>query len=350
MAKATFLSPRSALLVCLAVLLGSMLLGATMGSVYIPLEDLVKMVLNALGLASFTPTWRPNAETIFLQVRLPRVVGAALVGSSLATAGVLFQGLLRNPMADPYVIGVSGGAAVGATLGLMLPIRVNVMGFGPVQLLAFSGAVATVALVYYLSQVAGRTPVVTLLMAGFAVSAILSYALSFLLIVYDRLQLNLRQLYGWLLGGVSVTRWEQVMAVAPLVIVGVLAAYILAYSLNALALGEEGAAQVGVAVERDKRLIIVAGSLLTTAAVTISGLVGFVGLVVPHILRLLLGPDHRLLVPAAALGGGAFLVLADLLARVVLPPIEVPVGILTAFAGGPFFLYLLRRTKKEYLL
>jgi iron complex transport system permease protein len=203
-------------------------------------------------------------------------------------------------------------------------------------------------LVYRLSRVAGRTPVVTLLLAGFAVSIILGYTMSFLLIVNDRLRLNTPFIYSWLLGGISVAHWAQVGTIAFVVAIGSALAFALARSLNALSLGEEYAQHLGIAVEPHKAAIIAVGSLLTAAAVSGGGLIGFVGLIVPHFLRLLFGPNHTRLLPLAALGGAAFLVTADLLTRTIMPPTELPVGILTAFVGGPAFLLLLRRSKREY--
>jgi iron complex transport system permease protein len=196
--------------------------------------------------------------------------------------------------------------------------------------------------------VGGKTPIISMLLAGFVVSALLAAIMAFLMSMSERLDLNLHSVYSFLLGHVSVTGWEQLAVIAPLVIGGITVARYFAFHLNAFALGEEGAASLGVEVERDKILILVLGSLLTASAVSISGLVGFVGLVVPHAVRLSLGPDHRLLLPASALAGGAFLVVADLLARVVLAPVELPVGVITAVIGAPFFIYLLRRTRREY--
>jgi iron complex transport system permease protein len=216
--------------------------------------------------------------------------------------------------------------------------------------LAFLGALAAMSLVYGLAQSGGRAPVVTLLLAGFAVSAIMGYAVSFLLIVNDRLQLNLPRVYGWLLGGISVTQWSQLVLAVVMVAVAMGCGWLLRHSLDALSLGEESAQQLGVSVENDKRLVILLGSVLTGAAVALGGLIGFVGLFAPHVTRLLVGPRHGLLLPAAALVGAAFLVLADLLARSILPPTEIPVGILTALVGGPFFLWLLRRERREYRL
>jgi len=324
-----------------------LLLAAGLGAVSISPLSIIKMTLNKTALFNFTATWQPSAETILFQIRLPRIIAAALVGSALASAGVLFQGLLRNPMADPYIIGTSAGAAFGATIAMMLPISLAFLSFGLVPIAAFVGALAAVLLVYNLARVGGKTPVVSMLLAGFAVSAMLTAVMFFMVTLSGKPGL-LQNVYSFLMGSVSVSGWSKIIIVAPLIIGGVIAARFLAFRLNAFALGEEGAAYLGIDVERDKLIVLALGSLLTAAAVSISGLVGFVGLVVPHAVRLLFGPDHRLLLPAAALFGGAFVVLADLLARTMLSPTEIPLGILTAIIGAPFFIYLLRRTRREY--
>ncbi|MBI4301986.1 MAG: iron chelate uptake ABC transporter family permease subunit [Chloroflexi bacterium] len=330
------------------MLLGSIILAAAFGSVAISPLWLGEMVINKTRLWHFTSVWQPSHEVIFFQIRLPRVLGAVMVGAALASAGVLFQGLLRNPMADPFVLGISGGAVLGATLAMSLGSVLSLYGFGLVPLFAFVGALVTMGIVYQLSRIGGRTPIVTLLLAGFAMSSLLGYTASLLLLLNAQMQLKLRVFYSWILGGISVNQWNQIGIVALLILAAILLAYPFAYTLNALALGEEAATHLGIAVERDKMLIIALGCLLTAAAVSISGLVGFVGLVVPHGVRLVMGPDHRLLLPASALSGGSFLVVADLLSRTLLSPTEIPVGIVTAMVGGPFFLYLLRRTKREY--
>lgn len=329
------------------ILLLCLLLAAGLGAVSISPLSIIKMTLNKTALFNFTATWQPSAETILFQIRLPRIIAAALVGSALASAGVLFQGLLRNPMADPYIIGTSAGAAFGATIAMMLPISLAFLSFGLVPIAAFVGALAAVLLVYNLARVGGKTPVVSMLLAGFAVSAMLTAVMFFMVTLSGKPGL-LQNVYSFLMGSVSVSGWSKIIIVAPLIIGGVIAARFLAFRLNAFALGEEGAAYLGIDVERDKLIVLALGSLLTAAAVSISGLVGFVGLVVPHAVRLLFGPDHRLLLPAAALFGGAFVVLADLLARTMLSPTEIPLGILTAIIGAPFFIYLLRRTRREY--
>lgn len=326
----------------------SLLLASAFGAVQISVVEILKMSLNRLAIFDFPATWRLADETIIFQIRLPRVMGGAMVGAALATAGVLFQGLLRNPMADPYIIGTSYGAALGATLAMLLPINLAFLGFGLVPIAAFCGALVTVILVYNLARVGGKTPIISMLLAGFVVSALLAAVTAFLMTMSERLNLNLHAVYSFLLGHISITGWTQLAVIAPLVIGGIVATRFFALHLNAFSLGEEGAASLGVEVERDKILILALGSLLTAAAVSVSGLIGFVGLVVPHAVRLTLGPNHRLLLPASAVAGGAFLVIADLIARVVLAPVEIPVGIVTAIIGAPFFIYLLRHTRREY--
>ncbi len=344
---------RSNRLILVLLLLGgglvtASLLASAFGAVTIPLPAILKMVLNRVAVFDFPATWRAVDETIIFQIRLPRVIGGALVGAALATAGVLFQGLLRNPMADPYIIGTSAGAALGATIAMTLPINLAFLGFGLVPAAAFIGALATVFLVYNLARVGGKTPIISMLLAGFVVSALLAAVMALMMSMSDRFGLNLHSVYSFLMGHISVTSWGQIAIIAPLVIGGIIAARFFAFHLNAFSLGEEGAAYLGIEIERDKILILALGSLLTAAAVSISGLVGFVGLVVPHAMRLSLGPDHRFLLPASALAGAAFLVIADLLARTLLAPVEIPVGVITAITGAPFFIYLLRHARREY--
>jgi iron complex transport system permease protein len=337
-----------AVLLLVMVLVACAVVATAIGSVYIPFGDVLKVCWNKLSPFNFAPVWRPVDETIILQVRLPRVIGSALVGAGLGTAGVLFQGLLRNPMADPYIIGTSAGAALGATIAMLLPLGAAFLGFGTVPVLAFVGALATVFLVYRLARVGGKTPVVSMLLAGFVVSAMLTAVMFLVISLSDKLYGKFHSVYGFLMGGVSVSGWGQISVIAPIVIVGILVARLWAFRLNAFALGEEGAAHVGVDVERSKTVFLALGSTLTAAAVSIGGLIGFVGLVIPHAMRLLLGPDHRVLIPCSAIAGGAFLVIADTLARTLNSPREIPVGIITALIGAPVFIYLLRSRGKEY--
>lgn len=291
-------------------------------------------------------TWTPAEEAIVWQLRLPRVLGALMVGAALSVAGVIFQGLLRNPMADPYLLGTSGGAALAATVAFLVPLQFGLMFNGIVPVAAFLGALTAVLLVYRIARIGPQTPITTLLLAGFAASSLMASGMSFLMFVNRN---TLERVVMWTMGSISTAGWSQLAAVLPLLVVGCLAAYALAAPLNAFLLGEESAAALGIEVERHKFLLLVTGALLTGAAVALSGLVGFVGLVVPHITRLSLGPDHRRLLPASALLGGMLLVLADLFARVVMAPAEIPLGIVTALIGAPFFIYLLRRHRQQYM-
>jgi iron complex transport system permease protein len=331
-----------------AALFVAIVVAASAGAVRIPPTSIVSIVLARVGLAHGPGQWSTTDETIVFDVRLPRVVTAALVGAALSTAGVLFQALLRNPLADPYAIGTSGGAALGAALGMTVAARFGNTIVSAVPLLAFAGAVATTLLVYSLARVGGRTPIATLLLAGVIVSVTLGYAMSLLLLLSDRYGRDTRLVYVWLLGGVTTVQWTQVAVLGVLISGGCAIAWGWGRRLNTLSLGEDSAASAGLDVERLKTAVILVGSLLTAAAVSAAGLVGFVGLIVPHIARLLGGPSHTRLVPTAMLGGATFLVLADLLARTAAPPTEIPLGIVTAFAGGPLFLYLLRRSRHAH--
>lgn len=336
-------------LVLLALaLIAAVLLACALGAVSIPALDIIKMTLNKIHFSNFQATWQLADETIIFQIRLIRVVAGALVGAALATAGVLFQGLLRNPMADPYITGTSGGAALGATVAMMLPLGLSFSGFGLIPVAAFCGALATILLVYNLARVGSKTPIVSMLLAGFVVSAMLIAVMSLLIMINSELQLKLHSIFSFLIGSISVQYWSQIAVIAPLIIGGIVIALFFAFHLNAFSLGEEQAAYLGINVEREKILILALASLLTACAVSLSGLIGFVGLVMPHAVRLVLGPDHRLLIPASALAGATFLVVADTLARTLIAPTELPVGIFTALIGAPFFIYLLRRTRREY--
>lgn len=338
---------RLTLLALAAALILSGVVAASVGAVSVPLRSVVGILLHRAGAWSDPLSWSATDATIVLDVRLPRVVTAALIGAALSAAGVLFQALFRNPLADPDSIGTSGGAALGATVGVILSARLG-GGWAGVPTLAFAGAMGTTLLVCSLARVGGKTPIVTLLLAGVSVSVILGYSMSLLLLMTDRFQRNLRVLYLWLLGGVTTAPWSQVGGIAVIVFVGCACAIGRSRRLNALAVGDEASASLGLHVERERRIVIAIGALLTAAAVSAGGLIGFVGLIVPHVGRVLVGPNHDRLLPLAILGGAIFLVLADLVARVALAPAEVPLGIVTAFTGGPLFLYLLRRTKQGY--
>lgn len=306
---------------------------------------------GALTLRDLLPGGPPlsqQAHAVFFEVRLPRVLAAALLGGALTVAGVVFQALLRNPLADPYVLGVSGGASIGGVLALLLGLggAASVLGQLAVPAFAFLGALGALLLIEWVATVGGKLTVYTILLTGAIFNAFASALIYFIQTIASLEQLHAIVFY--LMGSVPMLGGRGVAFLAVASLLATLALLSMARDYNALTVGEEGAAQLGVDVERIKRRTFVLGSLLTGLAVSVAGLIGFVGLVVPHLLRLVLGPDHRLLLPAAFFGGGAFLVLADLTARVVVAPGELPVGVVTALVGGPFFLYLLRRKGSRY--
>lgn len=327
-----------------AALIAAMTLAIMLGPASIPPTETLQILLNKLGLLSGHHAWSAVDEAIVWQIRLPRVLAAACVGGALGVAGALFQAVLRNPLADPYVIGTSAGAQLGVIIALMLPLQIAVFGFGALQLLAFSGGLSTVLFVYALARTAGRTPVVTLVLAGFVVSSFLISGTTFLMLLSSRVQ----QVMMWTMGSLDVSEMTQLAVTGPLIVVAVLAAMALSRQLDVILLGEDQARSLGVAVEPLKLAAIVVASLLTGLAVTLAGVVAFVGLVVPHAMRLVYGPSHRILIPAAALGGATYVVVADLIARTAIPNSEVPLGIVTAVIGAPFFLHLLRRSRREY--
>jgi iron complex transport system permease protein len=288
-------------------------------------------------------TWSGASETIIWELRLPRIVAGMTVGAGLACAGAVFQALLRNPMADPYVIGTAAGASLGAVAALLLPAILPLaigswLGLGLVQLLAFAGGLGAVLVVYAIARGRGGTPVITLLLAGYAISSLLAAGVALMMFLSgDRLA----AVVSWLLGSLAGASWPRLALAAPLIVVSFSLLVVRWRRLNALLLGEEQAAFLGVDVEREKRILTGLAALATSAGVAISGTIGFVGLVVPHLLRLAFGPDHRLLLPASMVYGAVLLTLADLGARLAG---GIPVGIITALIGAPFFLWLLRRS------
>ena len=310
--------------------------GVAFGNIAVPVGDTIGILAQRLGWP-VTTAWPASAETIVVDLRLPRVLTAALVGAGLAVAGTTFQGLLRNPLADPYVLGTASGAALGAAIAVLIPVSVAWLGFGLIHLLAFSGALIAVTVVWRLARTTSLSSLTALLLTGYAVGSLLAAGLSIAMYASGA---QLRQIVFYLLGGFSGASWPQLAAAAPLVVIGSVLILLRARSLNALLLGEETAANLGMNVRRERAILLGLASLVTAAAVAVSGLIGFVGLIVPHVVRLLVGPNARLVLPLSALVGAAFLTFADLAARI---PGELPVGVVTAVVGAPFFLIILRR-------
>lgn len=313
-------------------LLLTLLTAISVGPVYIPPMEILEILVSKLGLnAAFSE----GHMKIVLQVRLPRAILGVLVGAALSIAGVIVQGLFRNPLADPYVLGVSSGAALGAALSLtFLPPFIGVYS---TPLAAFVGGLAAMLLVYNIVKLCGRFTANALLLAGIAVAYLFSAMLSAVIWISSK---DSQGILLWIMGGLWGADWLKVEIALPIILSCALIAYAYSRDLNALLLGEETAQSLGVNVNMLERLLPVLASLITSAAVSFSGAIGFIGLMIPHIMRLLVGSDHRILIPSSALAGGIFLMWADMLARCLM---EIPIGIITATAGTPFFIYLMRR-------
>ena len=317
-------------------------LSTAIGSV-IPLSDVGNAFLSKIpGLSNFAGPVPRGYEIAIFQIRLPRVLLGVLVGAGLAVAGVGLQGLFKNPMADPYIVGVSAGAGLGATVAIVGRFGSGWLGMSFMTFMAFIGALMAVYIVYSISKVHGKVPVETLLLAGISVGVLLSAVTAFLMMQSGE---SLQKIYFWLLGGLSAKGWIHVGVALPFVIIGIIILYLFARELNVMLAGEEPAQHLGVEVEAMKKIILAASTLVAAAVVYVSGIIGFVGLITPHMMRILVGPDHRILIPACALAGGIILALSDTAARMVVSPVELPVGVVTAFFCAPFFLYLLRRRK-----
>ncbi len=319
-----------------ALLALAILLSIAIGSVFIsPLE-----VWRALIGQTTNDTFR----TILWNIRLPRTALIALVGAALAGSGAAYQGLFRNPLADPYLIGVASGAGLGAVLAMSIQWPYTVLGLLSVPAAAFLASLLTVSLVYLFARVGGNVPTTNLILAGVAVSSFAGSLTSFLML---RSTGEIRRAISWLLGGVSLAGWPAVLTLIPYLGLGLTVLILSGHSLNLLQFGDDQATQLGLDTRRAKIIVIIAASLVTAAAVSFAGIIGFIGLIVPHIVRIFWGADYRRIIPLSVLGGASALLLADILARVVIAPQELPVGIVTALAGAPFFLWVMRRAKGQ---
>ena len=281
---------------------------------------------------------------IIWQIRLPRTVLIALTGAALSGSGAAYQGLFRNPLADPFLIGVASGAGLGAVIAMSIQWPYSFWGLMVIPAAAFVSALLTVFIVYFLARVGQTIPTTNLILAGVAFSSFATSLTSFLML---RSTSEVRRALGWLLGGASQAGWTAILAMLPYLVIGLGILIAFSYRLNLLQFGDDQAQHMGLDVTRTKTVLLIASSLATAAAVAFSGIIGFIGLVVPHIMRMWFGADYRRLVPLSIIGGASALLLSDIIARVVLSPQEIPVGIITALAGAPFFLWILRRAKNQ---
>lgn len=329
-------------MVLLILLIAGVLVSAAVGSVAISPVNVGKMLLSRIPAFAFGErTWTAAEETIILQVRLPRVLLAAIIGGGLSTAGVLFQGILRNPLADPYIIGVSSGASLGAAAALLFFIPAGLGWYGTLPLYAFAGAIGATFIVYRIGMIRGRIHPTNLILAGVAVGALFTALVSFMMVF--KIQ-NLQDVYMWLIGSLSGRGWRQLSSAAPYVLAGSAIAILFAPKLDVYLLGEDTAHSLGIDVQLLQKQVLAVGALIAAACVAVSGVIGFVGLMVPHAVRMWVGPKHGRLTVYSFLAGAIFLLAADTLARTVFSPLEIPVGIVTAMTGGPFFIYLMKRS------
>ncbi|MEK5058057.1 iron ABC transporter [Paenibacillus sp. FSL H7-0326] len=323
----------------------TLLLCLAIGAVDLPVRHIVGILVNHLPWVSepIDPIWNPSSEQIIMKVRLPRVLLGMLVGAALATAGAAFQGVLRNPLADPYTLGVSSGASVGAAVMIYFGLQYAILGEWMLPLVAFVTGIITLWAVLALASEGGRIPTHSLILSGVIMQSFLGAFVSFLTAMSKD---TVNQILFWTMGSLSLRGWSYTAILFPYLIIGIVFLWSRGRALNLLALGERQAAHLGVKVEWLKLSVLIVATLLTAAAVSVAGVIGFVGLVIPHMLRLLVGPDYRLLIPLSAIMGGIFLAWADMGARTILAPVEIPLGVVTAFVGAPFFAYLLHRSKK----
>jgi iron complex transport system permease protein len=313
----------------------------SLGAVTIPPSKSWAILLHRLLGLPPDGGWTASDSSIILEIRFPRTISGVVVGAALALAGAVLQALLRNPLADPFVLGISSGAAVGAVLAILGGLGSTFLGSYAVPGAAFGGALFTLFLVYFIARIEGRVPTQTLLLSGVIVNSFFSAIIMFLVSVTSN-----EQIYNvtfWLMGSLEYMTSASLGVILVYLLAGGVILLALAKDLNLLVWGEETASELGVEVERVKKIAFVFASLITGAVVSVSGLIGFVGLVVPHLVRMIWGPDHRFLLPASALIGGMLLVAADTLARTAMSPSEIPVGVVTAMGGAPFFVYLLRK-------
>ncbi len=330
----------------LLLLVVTLLLCIGIGSVYLPAGEIAAILLHRIpGLGRLiTPDWEVAAEQIVVLVRLPRVLLGMLVGASLAVAGAGFQGVLRNPLADPYTLGVSSGSAIGAAVLIFFGWQFSVLGVFTLPAIAFITGSITLWIVLWLARENGKLPIESLILSGVVMQSFLGAVVSFLTAMSKK---TVNEILYWTMGSLSLRGWSYTAILFPYLLLGALYLWSRAKHLNLLSLGERQAAHSGMAVERTKLLVLLVATLMTAAAVSVSGVIGFVGLVVPHMIRLITGPDYRLIIPLSAMGGGIFMMWSDLAARSLLAPTEIPLGIVTAFVGAPFFGYLLYLKKKQ---
>lgn len=334
---------KTVLVMLIAALLGTGIFSLTQGSVKIPISHIAKVVMMELGVR-VDDTVKPAHAFIITNVRLPRIIISTIVGGILAIIGVAFQAIFKNPMADPYVMGISSGAAFGATLGIVFGWGANFAGLNMISGMAFIGAVSTVFIVYNMARFGSKVSTTGILLAGIVMNAFLSSWISLIMILYHN---DIDKIVTWTMGSFNAASWDQVKMILLPAALGILFLISKTNALNALVLGEDEAQNLGVDVQKVKKQTLIISSFLAAFAVSVSGIIGFVGLIIPHLFRMIFGANHKVLIPTTFIGGALFLMGCDTLARSIVPNMEIPVGIITSIFGGPFFFYLLYKNKRK---
>ena len=332
---------RNLIIIALLLCFATILLSTTIGVADISYGDTIKILLSKMLHVNFgLENIKDSNIAIVWVIRFPRVLLAFFVGGALAICGAAYQGIFKNPMADPFILGVSSGAALGASIGIIMNLNFYFMGFNTISLLAFIGAVTALFIVYNISKVGRKVPVTTLLLSGIAIGQLLSALISLCMVFTN----NFNDIIFWTMGSFNARSWGELILVVPYVIIGFIIIYSSNREMDIMLLGEDTASQLGVDTERLKRKILITTAFVTAAAVSVTGIIGFVGLIIPHIVRIITGPKHKVLLPYSFLLGGLFMIICDTIARSTTSQ-EIPVGIITAIFGGPFFIYLLKRKR-----
>jgi len=310
------------------------------GTVHISFKKLIA-ILFALDTNEVPKAYK----TIILDLRLPRTFLAGLIGAGLSVIGVVYQSIFKNPMADPYVLGISSGAALGATVGIAIITKFS-HNFALISILSFFGALFTLVLVYKIAVIKNILPVITLLLAGISMNFLFSSMISFIMIVKKE---HMSEILFWIMGNINSASWKDVLFILPIIFFGILIIYYFSNDLNIMQTGEETAKTLGVEVEKVKKILLIITSIMVAGIVSISGIIGFVGLIVPHMVRLIIGPNNKILIPFSAFLGAIVMIFSDVLARVIISPSEIPLGIITSLIGSPYFIYLLYKNKKKMI-
>ncbi|MBU5485627.1 iron chelate uptake ABC transporter family permease subunit [Clostridium sp. MSJ-11] len=337
------------LIILVVILLVITVMSSTLGVANINFYQSMKILSSKIPLFGKYINLEGISSThklIILNLRLPRIILAALIGAGLSLVGCVFQAIFKNPMADPYILGISSGSALGASIAITLGLNITFLGLNGVTSFAFTGAMLTTLLVYSIAKTGTKLPTNTLLLAGVSVSFLLSSIIS-LIMIFNREQVE--QIIFWTMGSLNSANWKAVLSLLPFILIGGFLIFIFSKDLNVMLTGDDTASSLGVEVDKVKKILLVISSVIIAACVSVSGIIGFVGLIIPHMIRIIVGPDHRVLLPFTALGGGIFMIISDTLARTLAPPAEIPVGAITSIFGAPYFIYLLIKNKKKVM-